>query len=164
MKKLLGVNLTEGVFIEYYADEFIYMTSDAFGELHQFPIKYLDEMLQFIILNKKPIKNFSGNILSIGYSTYASKYWHDFKDVDIKIDDKFTITSITEDLSIIFNYDNYTDKFPICWLNSQIKEKLNYSELPKERDIKRKQRIEEFEAFMKKNRSWFRKILDFIFN
>ena len=55
MKKLLGISLTEGVFIEYCDDEFIYMTSDAFGELHQFPIKYLDKMLQSIVLNKKPI-------------------------------------------------------------------------------------------------------------
>ena len=163
MEKLLGISLTEGVFIEYCDDEFIYMASDAFGVLHPFPIIYLDNILQYIIINKEPIDSFAEGALSLGYTIYDSKYWHDFKDVDIKIDDKFTITSITEDLSVIFNYDGYSDKFPICWLNNQIKEELNYSELPKERDVKRKQRIEEYEAFMKKNRSWSQKILDFIF-
>lgn len=153
MEKLLGIELLEGVTIEYCDGENIYMCNDAYSFVTPFPIKFLDSLLRIIIINKEPLKSFS-ELLCLGYEQRHNKYWRELENINLKIDDNFTILSIAKDLDIIYTYDGKENKFPIRWLSEELREKLNYSQLREDKAVR------VHEEFLESKKNGIEKALD----
>jgi hypothetical protein len=123
METLVNIILLEGVNITEKNENEICLCHRDFTLFSLFPINYLNPLLQLIINNRNETN--MNNPLYLGYNNYDKSF--KYKKLNIKIDINLEIVGTVNNKDIIFKYKSPENRFPICWLNDDIK-KLIYEQ------------------------------------
>lgn len=114
--EIVNIILLEGVNIEEKDNSYIYLCHNYFTLLSPFPIQYLNPILQLVVKSRNE-KNMN-NPLMIGLGKKDDNY----KSINIKLNDLSILSTVEGD--IIYSCNGIKNRFPICWLNDNIKSLL----------------------------------------